>query len=167
MSAEQHPELPAPTGQPPLWQVVNLLDVRLLRLQAETRADDALDQSAPTLLQLDYRARARDLSAQNQVEVEVTLRVFTDESNAEGAPPASPLLAIEGTWRVLYSRPAGHLASEEELREFAERNGVFNVWPYWRELTHSLYGRMGLAIPPLPVFRVDGGPHLADGPTSP
>jgi preprotein translocase subunit SecB len=33
-------------------------------------------------------------------------------------------------------------------------NGVFHVWPYWREMVQNTLARMGLPPLILPVFRV-------------
>lgn len=151
MSTEQNP-----TAELALWQVINLLDVRLLDIRATVQPDAPLDPPVPPVLQLDYRGTGRDVPDANRLEVDVHLRVFTGDGQRV-EPAADALLHIESTWRVTYSRPADRTPTADELVDFSQRNGVFNVWPYWRELTHSLYGRMGLLFPPLPVFRVGSG----------
>ena len=56
---------------------------------------------------------------------------------------------------------------QRHLDAFARVNGVFNVWPYFRELVQSLSARM--AIPPIvvPVYRVskEQGPTQSNGNT--
>lgn len=138
----------------PLWQVINLRQVVLRRASAETTLrPNALPEVGPRLV-LDYDAKGIDVPGTNSIEVEARLRVLGE--SAEGAAPA---LKIEAVYLIIYERPADYVPSDAELNEFANVNGVFNAWPYWREFTHSIYHRMELPLPPLPVFRVGGGVH--------
>lgn len=40
------------------------------------------------------------------------------------------------------------------FEQFANTNGVFNAWPYWRELVQNMVGRMNLPPLTLPVYRI-------------
>lgn len=55
---------------------------------------------------------------------------------------------------VTYRISEGADIAPDDLPSFADINGVFNCWPYWRQLVQSMFATMGL--PPLlvPVFRV-------------
>ncbi len=143
------------TEAPRLQDLVNLVQVSLVDLQAHTTLlPEALPSSPPRLL-LDIEAEGVDHPDAALVEVTIRLAVeAATEEDGEDSP-----LRITASYRVLYQRPPDHEPNEDDLRYFAENNGVFNVWPYWRELTHSLYGRMGVPLPPLPVFRVGRGVH--------
>jgi hypothetical protein len=44
--------------------------------------------------------------------------------------------------------------SNDVLTEFARANGVFNAWPYFRELLQTMLHRMELPSTVLPAFRV-------------
>lgn len=44
--------------------------------------------------------------------------------------------------------------SDEDLAAFADVNGVFNAWPYWREVVDSAFARMELPRLVMPVYRV-------------
>lgn len=46
--------------------------------------------------------------------------------------------------------------STEVLERFARENGVFNVWPYFREFVQSCTTRMGLPALTLPLKRYTG-----------
>ena len=61
------------------------------------------------------------------------------------------------SFEVSYRLPEAFSASARELQEFAEVNGVFNVWPYCREFIQTTTARMGLPPVVLPLFRVAGG----------
>ncbi len=52
--------------------------------------------------------------------------------------------------------------SEDVLREFAQHNAPFHVWPYWREYAHSMCGRMRLPEVVLPMFRLTKGESPED-----
>ena len=43
---------------------------------------------------------------------------------------------------------------DEAFKKFAETNGVFNAWPYWREFVQNATVRMGLPSLTIPVFRI-------------
>jgi len=45
--------------------------------------------------------------------------------------------------------------TEAGCNEFARINGIFNAWPYWRELVQNTIARMGLPQLTLPVFRIE------------
>lgn len=63
-------------------------------------------------------------------------------------------LSIKATFVVTYSLDSFEDLSEENFRAFAELNGIFNAWPYWRELVQSTTARMGLDQVVVPVYRV-------------
>ena len=43
---------------------------------------------------------------------------------------------------------------DEAFKKFAEMNGVYNAWPYWREFVQNATVRMGLSSLTIPVFRI-------------
>jgi len=146
-----------------LWKVVNLRQITLTRLDARCAwTPEALPEALPKLV-LNHAARGRDLPDRNTIEVFATMSVTAvDGAEAKDAP-----LFIEATYRILYERPPERAPTAEEVQEFASRNGVFNAWPYWRELSHSMYGRMEIPLPPVPVFRVSAGLHGASAENAP
>lgn len=64
---------------------------------------------------------------------------------------------VHCTFELKYALPEGFSASSDELAAFAETNGVFNAWPYFREFLQSSMARMGLPPLYLPLFRVARG----------
>ena len=62
---------------------------------------------------------------------------------------AKPVASLEAEYTVLYRLPDGFQPSTEAIKFFAATNAVFNAWPFFRELVHSLVARMGM--PPLMV----------------
>jgi hypothetical protein len=52
------------------------------------------------------------------------------------------------------------------VQEFAETNGVYNAWPYWRELLQHSAGRIGMQGVVAPVFRLVAQPNAPAGHSS-
>lgn len=140
-----------------LSQVINLLQISVTEFHARTTmiAEDL--PPIPPQLFLEVEASGHDHPEKNVLEVVATLCVFAKPQSED--EDEEPPLDIRATYRILYGRPPDFVPTNEELQDFARNNGVFNAWPYWRELTHSFYGRMNLPFPPLPVFRVGAGIH--------
>jgi preprotein translocase subunit SecB len=94
-----------------------------------------------------------DLAPQRDVNafvVQPTFRLRAEwlDQRDEAAP-----FEIEGTFVAFYSLESIENFTDENLQAFAQVNGVFNVWPYWRELAQSMVSRMGLPPFTVPVFR--------------
>jgi len=64
-------------------------------------------------------------------------------------------LEVHATFELHYSLPEGFQTTAQQLDEFARFNGVFNVWPYWREVVQNSFVRMGFPPVTLPVYRLD------------
>jgi hypothetical protein len=65
-----------------------------------------------------------------------------------------PCAEITSTFLVAYDAENLTDLRAEHFHSFGALNGVFNAWPYWRELLHSLTSRMGLPAFLLPVLRI-------------
>lgn len=80
-----------------------------------------------------------------------------DETNSGEEAPVEkrPPFEVEARFRILYRRPADFTPTEDEVNEFLAVNGVFNVWPFWRELTSSVFQRVEIPFPPIPLYRID------------
>lgn len=63
-------------------------------------------------------------------------------------------LKIDATFLLLYHIKSLEGLDDEEFRNFAELNGVYNAWPYWREFVQNITGRMELPTLTIPVFRI-------------
>lgn len=79
------------------------------------------------------------------VKYRVTLRASED---------AAAVVEITAEYAVFYKVPAGWQCSEDGVMEFAGKNGVFNAWPFFRELVHSTAARMGFQPLLLPLYRL-------------
>lgn len=60
---------------------------------------------------------------------------------------------LSATFHLLYTLPSDFEAEERCFEHFAAVNGVYNAWPYWRELVQTSASRIGLPGVVIPVFR--------------
>jgi hypothetical protein len=86
-------------------------------------------------------------------QVVITL-AFSLKAVREGETDAEPVLLIEAAFDLTYGLAKFEGLEEANFLAFARTNGVFNAWPYWRELVQNLIARMGFRPIILPLFRV-------------
>lgn len=76
----------------------------------------------------------------------------TEESNLH--PNKKTGFSINASFILLYCLPIDTGFSIDDLNMFANVNGIFNCWPYWRELVQSLTTRMGLTSLTIPLLKI-------------
>jgi len=64
------------------------------------------------------------------------------------------LAEITATFRGHYRLQQNPQASEQDLKDFADVNVGFDVWPFWREYLQATCLRTGLPLIPLPVYKL-------------
>lgn len=128
---------------------VELEQVALLACSANSTLDPrGLPEQAPTL-SLSQQCSGV-LQAGNRIQV-------TAHAVFSGHIDGIEVLSIQASYGVYYRLPDQLKPSEKDVQEFAEQNGMFNAWPYLRELLGNLSAKMGLPLPPLPLLRVQQG----------
>jgi hypothetical protein len=81
----------------------------------------------------------------------VAIARYDDSSDSE-----SPLM-IQAKYRVEYDLTENISdADERELQEFVHNAGNLHVWPYFRELVHSMTCKMGLPGLTIPLYDPSG-----------
>jgi len=63
-------------------------------------------------------------------------------------------LSIDATFFLLYRLDGAEGLDDMALSSFADLNGTYNAWPYWREFVQSITSRMDLPPLTIPVFRL-------------
>lgn len=122
---------------------VDLLSVSLLRAECGLHpermpADEAgLSLATP---RPEYRWGFGADGASLHVGVRYRLEVTAEKAKG-------PILAVVAEYSITYTLANATRFSEATAQEFSSRNGIFNGWPFFRELAHSLVARMGM--PPL------------------
>lgn len=74
------------------------------------------------------------------------------EALASGEVDAEEVAKLEAEFLLAYRLPNEVKPEPDALDYFAQLNGTYNAWPYWRELVHTVSGRAGLAALVVPVF---------------
>ncbi len=64
------------------------------------------------------------------------------------------LIEITAEYFLTYEIPNLADVSDQIVRIFGRRNGVFNAWPFFRELAHSLVSKMSLPPMMLPLLKL-------------
>ncbi|MEW5931145.1 MAG: hypothetical protein AB1941_27080 [Gemmatimonadota bacterium] len=134
-----------------------------------TSSVDALDTPAELALRQEYRAwYERRQKNPEHLFVYVDFRFAA--SDAAGEEPSNGALDLSATYLLAYRLVNPDEQPEDALQFFAELNGVYNAWPYWRELVQTVSGRVGLSAIVVPVFRPPSKPveeKPADEPATP
>lgn len=76
-------------------------------------------------------------------------------TSTESEPLPEPGVELTCALDLRYGLPEGFESTPEERQAFADLNGVFNAWPYFREFVQSATVRMGLPAFVVPVLRLN------------
>lgn len=132
---------------------VNLVSVTLFSADLDSRVDPL---RPPLELQLEHGYRARyelRTKAPEHVYVFIDFK-FEAVPAQEADEPSKDVLSLTATYLAVYELPTANERDEKALQYFAQLNGTYNVWPYWRELVQTVTGRVGLASFVVPVLRL-------------
>lgn len=107
-----------------------------------------------------------DLTPQGRVSVMIELKMRATQ-HASASASATPtesgetvtddpqvIATVTATYVVKYAIAEGESPSEADLQAFAKTNGLYNVWPYWREFIANSIVRTGLPSYLAPVFKI-------------
>ena len=140
------------SAQPKLpLRVVAAVTIKRIRLiDASVRARISSMAKAGSL-EIDYAwsasATSRDKDGTFRVVPYMEARVSRKEAKTS-------VVTVKAAFEITYGLPKGFAVTRRELEDFAETNGVFNAWPYWREFIQNMFARMDLPQPALPLYRV-------------
>jgi preprotein translocase subunit SecB len=82
---------------------------------------------------------------------------FDLKAQQEGKPEKT-VISINASFLLVYKADNLKDLDQEAFQKFADVNGTYNAWPYWREFVQNVTVRMG--VPPLiiQVFHLGGQP---------
>jgi preprotein translocase subunit SecB len=136
---------------------VNLQSVKLLACNCKQKPKCPSGQKT---FDMEGNSRFEVDREKNRIEVFIrfALNAFGEETERK---KENSFLNIEATFLILYS--INNLADLDDaaFRSFAEMNGTYNAWPYWREFVQNITGRMELPTLTVPVFRIAPPPSKA------
>lgn len=123
--------------------VVTLRSIRWRSIQATADSADALDGRVTGSCQ------ATGVLNERTVTAEVSFHLAVARAEAESAQ-----VTVSATLELIYELSTAADVSDEQVAAFAQLNGVYNAWPYWRELSGNLGQRLGLPFPiVVPLWR--------------
>jgi hypothetical protein len=138
-----------------IGRVAQIGGVRLVEANARTRVrtvDEIPDDSGLSISHggwvTDGPNEEGDFFVRARMEVKVVGATAEEESKDD------PFLSVEVAFELAYRLPPEFKASKEELDDFAAVNGVFNAWPYFREVIQTATGRMNLPPIVIPLYHV-------------
>jgi hypothetical protein len=142
-----------------LIRLVQIENVRVVEANLRTSIRPSDD---PEALEADVRRNARVVQLPDDgvfiVRVDFAFTAHreseTDQEDRKSKTLATAAIAVTVSFEVNYRIPANASAPEDALKEFAQINGIFNAWPYFREFVHAALARMGLPPFILPVYRL-------------
>ncbi len=132
---------------------VEIRDVMFLRFAAEHHPEVCRDA-----MYLHQEVEAEGARRDGGIRVEVRCRLEAVAEDQE-----RPGVTVSADIRLEYDCEDAERFSERHLRAFAETNGVYNAWPYWREFVQNAVARMQLPPLVLPVFRLTDRASHASG----
>lgn len=127
----------------------SIRDVRLTDLNV--RLNDAQGDLKPSFVRWNRAFGFNRLEEHpGLVSVHISFKLEMAYSTEQPEPSA----VIDSTYSLIYDIVDLGSLDDDHLKAFAEVNGFFNAWPFWRELCSTMAARMGLGMFVLPTMRV-------------
>lgn len=126
---------------------VQLKDVRLISCKCDqtpvaTLGKKAYDINYSTEVQVDKKKGYVIVTAKFHFEA------FTESKTQK------PVIFIDATFLLAYKIENFERLTQKGFEQFANLNGIYNAWPYWREFVQNTVTRMGLPSLTIPVYRI-------------
>src|SRR5881397_3355337 len=111
-----------------LIAAVEIREIRLVEVSARTRVRSAEEVGPVTL-----GAKTSTMVSERQKDGTFFVVAVIEAQLAPKDKEKNPVFTIRAEFEIQYQLPSDFAASPSELAAFAELNGVYNAWPYWRE----------------------------------
>jgi preprotein translocase subunit SecB len=130
---------------------VQLKDVRLISCKCDQTPEATLGKksyniSYSTEVQVDRKNGYIIVTAKFHFEA------FTESKTQK------PVILIDASFLLAYKIENFEGLTQKGFDQFANLNGIYNAWPYWREFVQNTVARMGLPSLSIPVFRIVESP---------
>lgn len=130
---------------------VELLLVKLLACNCKQRPNRPAGRMA---FDITRSCRAEPSNDKDALGVVVRFVLYAFGEGEEQQKKKNAFLTIDATFFLLYSIRSLEGLGDKALASFADLNGTYNAWPYWRELVQSITSRMDLPPLTIPVFKL-------------
>lgn len=125
---------------------IQIEDIYVIRIAASRN----FDGEPPPVIEIGFVVNSARNETSNRIRVNVAFSFRAFHESAERAP--IPPLAIEVEFALTYVLTSDDEIDSEKVEAFGQMNGVYNAWPYIRELVQSTLTRMSLPSLTLPVL---------------
>ncbi len=126
---------------------VQLKDVRLLRCNC-VQTPEALFGKKTFAINYSTEVQVDKKSGCIFVIVKFLFEAFIESKTKK------PVIVIDASFLLTYKIEDFDGLTQKGFEQFANLNGIYNAWPYWREYVQNTIVRMGLPSLSIPVFRI-------------
>lgn len=127
---------------------VNLVDVRLLGTTCKQEPGAIEKGKKEYVIDSSVTLNVNEDNKFITVFPKFTFTAFTEQNKQK------PVISIEASFVLAYTLTTTEGLTKKGYEEFANMNGTFNAWPYWREFVQATIARMGLPPLTIPVYRL-------------
>ena len=126
---------------------VQLKDVRLISCKCDQTPEATLGKKS---YNIHY---STEVQVDKKTGYIIVTAKFHFEAFTEGKTQ-KPVILIDATFLLAYKIESFEGLTQKGFEQFANLNGIYNAWPYWREFVQNTVTRMGLPSLSIPVFRI-------------
>jgi hypothetical protein len=126
---------------------VALEDVRLLESRCQQKSITNI--KGPLSFKINHSV---NVVCPNEKNILLVIAHFDFQAIKEGED--KDLATINASFLLAYSISNKEGLTEDHYQQFANTNGIYNAWPYWREFVQNTIARMSLPPLTIPVFRL-------------
>ena len=126
---------------------VQLKDIRLISSKCDQTPEAALGKKS---FHISYSTEVQVDKKNGYITV---IAKFHFEAFIEGKIQ-KPVILIDASFLLSYKIENFEGLTQKGFEQFANLNGIYNAWPYWREFVQNTIVRMGLPSLSIPVFRI-------------
>ena len=124
---------------------INLISSKLLR-------QPVFVNEAEAALRCEFGFKVDHGYVAAQKRLAAMIHFFADGRVKQGQEDERQLFKVEAAFAAIYVVDGDDPIDDATLEAFAQMNGVYNCWPYWREFLQSSTTRMGITPVTLPLI---------------
>jgi preprotein translocase subunit SecB len=126
---------------------VELKDVRLISSKCSQTPEATMGKKT---YNINYSAKVNTDKKNGYIVVipEFLFEAFGENKTKE------PVIVIDASFVLTYKINNFQGLTQKGFKQFANLNGIYNAWPYWREFVQNIIARMSLSPLSIPVFRI-------------
>jgi hypothetical protein len=127
-----------------------LVTLRLIRCETSFHPDRMSegDDIVISVEKAQFKADGPSASGGLDCGVRFTLRMHPKEKDGD------PVAEVFAEYNLIYRLQDKVTCTNRDVHQFVKTTGVFNAWPFFRELVSSLVSKMGLPLLVIPLFRL-------------